>query len=131
MSSWWLEPTCRLHRTFNIIQFIHALKNKAPNIFAQIQIERKNILVSGYLYIDCLGGVCRDPDGQWDRVPHRDAQDPDRPVRRDVRLGLQGQQVYAVPQVQLRQEDRAESEHPEGAGQLHDQLDRRQLRLLN
>jgi len=77
------------------------------------------------------GGVCGDPDGQRDGLPHRDAQDPQQQVRRDVRRGLPGRQVHALPPGARRPADRSESQHAAGAAEQHDQLDRRQLCLLH
>jgi hypothetical protein len=88
-----------------------------------------SVLLSLFLLFP--GGIRRDPNGQRDGLPHRDAQDPYQQVRRDVRRGLPGGQVHAVPPGPLRPADRTESEHAAGAAEQHDQLDRRQLRLLH
>ena len=73
----------------------------------------------------------RNPDGQRSRLPDRDAPDPDRQVRRDVRQGLQGRHDHAVSQGQVRHQDRPIPQRPSRANKSHDQLDRRLLRLLD
>ena len=80
-------------------------------------------LLSLYSSLIISGRIGRDPDGQRVGLPHRDAQDPHRKVRRHVRRGVRRQQVHAVPPGQLRQEDRPEPQHAEGAAELDDQLD--------
>ena len=49
-------------------------------------------------------------------MSHRVAQDPHRQVRRDVRRGVQGGRLHALPQSSIRSEDGAESEQSQRTG---------------